>query len=140
MNNSIVLVDSDAIVAIFSEKDANHAKAKIFRQIIKNQENSISMVTSTIAECVTTLRRRHNHPDWAEGFLELIAAEAMILFPVDDATIFSAAKIYDPYASKKHTFFDAINVAVAQKEGIETIFSFDDFYRSFGLRLAEDSA
>jgi predicted nucleic acid-binding protein len=139
MNKSIILVDSDAIVALFSEKDASHDKAKIFRQIIKNQENSIAMATSTIAECVTTLRRRHNHPDWAEGFLELIAAEPMILFPVDDTIIFSAAKIYDPYVSKKHTFFDAINVAVAKKERIEMIFSFDDFYRSFGLKLPEDS-
>lgn len=138
MNNSIVLMDSDAIVAIFSDKDANHAKAKIFRQIIKDQENSIAMATSTIAECVTTLRRRHNRPDWAKGFLDLITFEPMILFPVDDTTIFSATKIYNPFASKKHTFFDAINVAVAQKEGIEVIFSFDDFYRSLGLKLAGD--
>lgn len=138
MNKSIVLVDSDAIVAIFSEKDANHARAKIFRQVIKNQESSIAMATSTIAECVTTLRRRHNRPDWSEGFLELIKLEPTIIFPVDDATIFSAAKIYNPYASKKHTFFDAVNVAVAQKEGVEIIFSFDDFYRSHGLKLAGD--
>lgn len=138
MNNSIVLMDSDAIVAIFSDKDANHAKAKIFRQIIKDQENSIAMATSTIAECVTTLRRRHNRPDWAKGFLDLITFEPMILFPVDDTTIFSAAKIYNPFASKKHTFFDAINAAVAKKEGIEVIFSFDDFYRSLGLKLAGD--
>ncbi len=95
---------------------------------------------TTVAECVTSLHRRHNRPDLAVIFIESLRYRVSpTILAVDDKLITEAIKIYDPRGSKKHTFFDAVNVAVAQKEGIEMIFSFDDFYRSFGLRLPEDS-
>lgn len=133
------LIDSDAIIAVLNNTDSNHVRANRTALVIQNSHFQTYIASTTVAECITSLHRRHNRPDLAAIFIESLQQKTSpLILSVDNQLIKEAIKIYNPQRSKKHTFFDAINVAVAQKEGIEVIFSFDDFYRSFGLKLAGD--
>lgn len=138
MNKDAFLLDSDAVIGLLNEEDKHHQQTKVISLIIEQKHIAVVVSTTTIAECITSLHRRHNRPDLAKIYLDSLTNPLLTIYPVDREIIRMAAKIYDPQRSKKHTFFDAINVAVAQKERIEVIFSFDDFYRSFGLKLAGD--
>lgn len=134
----MILIDSDAIIALIYHQDSLHLQAANISKNLTGSEEVLTVAATTASECVTTLRRKLSDPAGAERAVKWLTNGKIFIYPVNGEMFKSAAKIFDPFASKKHTFFDAVNVAVAQKEGIEIIFSFDDFYRDQGLKLAGD--
>ena len=137
----MILIDSDAIIAVLNNTDSNFARANRIALLIQASHSQTFIASTTAAECITSLHRQHNRPDLANIFIESLQyGISPTILTVDGKLISEAIKIYDPRRSKKHTFFDAVNIAVAQKEGIETVFSFDNFYKSFDLHLLGDSS
>lgn len=97
------------------------------------------MPYAIVLEAATTLSRpRINRPDLAESLLNyyLIAEKGVKNLNFEVAEL--VAEIYDPKSSKKNTPFDHYVLAIAKKNNIKYVFSFDAFYEKNGLTLAED--
>jgi len=93
---------------------------------------------TALCEATTILRKRLNNP---EGAYRLIENTRSGIFPVQliGQDVFTTAlSLYQPYGSKQNSLFDAIIAALAKHLDATAIFSFDEWYKKQGLRLAED--
>jgi len=109
----IVVGDTDGLIAILHEEDANHKKA---------------------VETVVRLLQ----PELAAKTIERITDGKLSIENVDIDMLKEALKLFDPRSSKKNTLFDALVVATAKKLGTTVIFSTDDWYSKLGFTLAVD--
>jgi len=82
---------------------------------------------------VSTIKR----PDLAA---KLLSDYSQLTLPSEDTNEIArlVASLFDANTSKKNTPFDHYMVAYAKHYGITTIYSFDTFYKRFGLKLAID--
>ena len=82
---------------------------------------------------MSTIKR----PDLAA---RLLSDYSQLTLPSEDTNEIArlVASLFDANTSKKNTPFDHYMVAYAKHYGIKTVFSFDKFYRGFGLKLATD--
>lgn len=136
--NSFVVGDADILVALYFKKDALRDRVKnISRKFLKTGVKIIFPNTA-IAEAITTMQRKLSNStaaallnqDYKKGILEVEY--------VDEQIMQNASDFYNPKGSKKNTFFDALVAATAKKLNSETIFSFDDWYKKLGFKLASD--
>lgn len=136
--NSFVVADADILVALYFKKDALRDRVRnISRKFLKTGVKIIFPNTA-IAEAITTMQRKLSNStaadllnqDYKKGILEVEY--------VDEQIMQNASEFYSPKGSKKNTFFDALVAATAKKLNSETIFSFDEWYKKLGLKLASD--
>jgi len=57
---------------------------------------------------------------------------------VNQDTIKHAIQFFSPTTSKKNTLYDCIIAAVAEENKADAIFSFDQFYKKQGFKLASE--
>ena len=94
---------------------------------------------SIVLEAATALSRdtKINRPDLARKILSLYSEEND-----NSSIIFKVAKLvaesFGKNTSRKNTPFDHYLCALAKKNGIRYVFSFDSFYEKQGLILAEN--
>lgn len=137
--NETVIVDADALIGLIHQDDALHKTCSQILIFLNQNNCSVVMPYAIVLEASTTLSRsRISRPDLAESLLNyyLIAEKGIknLNFEVADLV----AEIYDPKSSKKNTPFDHYVLALAKKNNIKYVFSFDTFYEKNGLTLAED--
>src|SRR6266487_2014612 len=139
MNNvSLVIADADAIIALSSKGDALHERAKrILRQLLTNQADVLFPLTA-LCEAATAMRRKFNNPAAAAYVMQQVHAGNFPVQIISQETFFLAQTLFDPYASKQHTLFDAIIGATATHLHADAIFSFDRWYKTRGFVLVED--
>lgn len=134
----IVIGDSDGLIAILHEEDRNFLKAKkTIAKLLQNDARVIFPLT-TIAETVTTLKRKLNQPKLAAKVIKQITSGILAIEDTDAELLESALTFFDPKSSKQNTLFDALVAATAKKLNTKIIFSFDDWYEKLGLKLASD--
>ena len=134
----MVLLDSDGLIASVKPDDVFHAKAQKIIAFLTEKDIPLGIATSTIAEVITTIDRRFHRRDLASKlYLKLVSGWAQI-FAVDEQIVKKANTLFANSKSKKNTIFDSINVVVSQKYNIETLFSFDKWYRKQKLVLIDD--
>ncbi len=127
-----VLIDADALFAFISPLDPHYNKAQVLRNKISQEE--VLLAVTTLAEVVTTLGRKLNRKV-SLGVLDYVREGGFNLIAVDEELMILAEDYYRRQASKKNTFFDCLNMAVAKSYGVDFIFSFDRGYELNGFKL-----
>lgn len=137
--NKTLIVDSDALIGLIHKDDAlNNKCTEILTFLLKNNF-SVVMPYAIVLEAATALTRSSiRRPDLAVSllnyYLTVEKANKNFNFEVADLVV----KLYDIKTSKKNTPFDHYVLALAKKNNIKYVFSFDAFYKKNGLTLAED--
>lgn len=135
-NPLIVVGDTDGLIALLSEEDANHKKAVVtITKLLQLEAQTVFPVTA-VAETITTLKRKLNEPELAAALIAQITSGELAIEDVDKEMLSNALTIFDPKESKKNTLFDALVVTTARKLNTKFIFSTDDWYTKLGLKLA----
>ena len=134
----IVIGDSDGLIAILNEEDKNFFKAKkTIAKLLQNDARVIFPLT-TIVETVTTLKRKLNQPELATRVIKQITGGILAIEDTDTKLLESALTFFDSKGSKQNTLFDALVAVTAKKLNTKIIFSFDDWYKKLGFKLASD--
>lgn len=135
---TIVVGDADSLIALFLDYDANHERA-ISTLIKLNQARITAIYPNTaIAEAITTLLRKHSNPELVTYLTQQYRDDRFTVEYVDEKIMKLAIEIFNPQGSKQNTFFDAIVAACAKTLLTDAIFSFDDWYKKLGFKLASD--
>ncbi len=138
MKNKLILVDSDAFVALAKEDDANHRKAvKQLRSLIDEQANFITS-NYVFSETVTVISIRISHKA-ATDFIKRIKS-TQSPFPIrrlDEELEEKAIEVFKGQASKNTSFVDCTNITLFRELKVDAIFSFDGIYKKNGLTTVE---
>lgn len=137
--NNKVIVDSDALIGLIHADDLLHKRClKVSEYLAKNSFTTI-VPHPIVLEAATALSKDKTirRPDLAAQLLRDFAT--IDSKPAVDFEVASlVAKLYHPKTSKKNSPFDYYILALAKKNNIEYVFSFDSFYKKNGLMLIED--
>lgn len=132
-----VVVDSDAIFALYNPNDPLHDKARnTFKQLIDEKFNLL-YPTSVIFEVISLFQRVLPTPVVTNKLLELIKNDLLLISVIDIQALKDAAILFNPTGSKKNTLIDCSVVAVAKRIKADGVFSYDSFYAKQGLKSAE---
>lgn len=134
----IVVGDADALIALFLEKDNHYLEATKISKHLRERRDSVIFPNTAITEAITTFQRKFPFPKIADTIKKLYVQGVLEIEYVDEIEMKLAAEFFNPYGSKKNTFFDALVAATAKKLNSETIFSFDSWYKKLGFKLAAD--
>lgn len=135
--SNIVVGDTDSLVALADNNDANHKKAiRISEQLI-SEDFQIIYPNTAILEAITVLSRTKNLPEKAKLINKQYLKKSFTVEYVNLEIQTRAAEIFETKSqSKKNTIFDAIVAATARKLEADLIFSFDEWYPKLGFKLA----
>ncbi len=135
----MVIFDADALVGLVNDNDALHARCLEIIEYLRVNGYGAIVPYPIVLEAATALAKDKQilRADLANIILQKYAATEI---PDDFVTEVGdlVAQIYNPKTSKKNSPFDHYVLALAKKNGIKYIFSFDDFYEKNGLKLFED--
>lgn len=133
-----VVVDSDAIFAIYNPNDPLNTRAtKTFQELV-NQGYELIYPTSVVFEVISLFQRVLPTPTVTAKLTEIIKTDQVLIHVVDGDILKESATLFDPAGSKKNTLIDCSVVAIAKKMQAEGVFAFDEFYTKHGLKLAEE--
>ena len=133
-----LVVDSDAIYAIYNSDDPLNSKAtKTFQKLIEN-EFQLVYPTSVLFESISLFQRVSPSPDVTKLLIDMVKNNELITYVIDVELLKASAAIFKPAGSKKNTLVDCSVVAVAKKIKADGVFAYDEFYKKQGLKLAED--
>jgi predicted nucleic acid-binding protein len=136
---NIVIVDSDALIGLINPNDSNHSKCLEVSNYLINNNFGTVVPYLIVLEAATALARvtKINRPDLAS---EILAANSRVEdYPVLDENVASlVSESFRNNTSRKNTPFDHYLLALAKKNNIKYVFSFDSFYKKEGLIPAEE--
>jgi len=133
-----IVVDSDAIFALFNPNDPLNKKAtRTFRQLL-DQGYQLIYPTSVIFEVVSLFQRVLPTPTVTTKLIEMIKNDQLLVHVIDTEILKKSAALFNPAGSKKNTLIDCSVVTVAKKIKAEGVFAYDNFYTKHGLKLAEN--
>lgn len=131
-----IVVDSDAIFAIYNPNDPLNSQAvKTFSRLIE-QEYQLIYPTSVIFEVISLFQRVLPTPIITSKITEMIKNEQIFVQVIDEKMLKSSAQLFDPLGSKKNTLIDCSVVVIAKAIKASGVFSYDNFYTKQGLKLA----
>jgi predicted nucleic acid-binding protein len=133
-----VIVDSDALIALFNPRDAHAAEAMDLLQFIESNNLTLLYPVTTIVETVTAFQRKLSLPKQAWTLIDFLRERQIPIEPVDQSLIFEAVTFLRREGSKKNTLFDAVVAALAKRHGAY-VFSFDQWYEKLGLPMLRSS-
>jgi predicted nucleic acid-binding protein len=136
----VVIGDADALIAVLHQEDANFARAKATLVHLLQLEAQTIFPVTTIAEAVTTLKRKLDQPQLAARVIERVVNGDLAISEADATLLKSAMTVFEPAGSNRNTLFDALVVATARKYQTKVIFSFDTWYEKLGFTLASGLA
>jgi len=134
----IVIVDSDGLIGISNPEDAHYLVSVRILQKLKMLNARLVYPATTIAESTAVLQIRLNKLDTANQIIEFTKSGVFQIEPVDKTTLVNAAFFLNNDRSKHATIFDGIVAAISQKYQADAIFSFDNFYKKKGFKLASE--
>ena len=113
--DKIVVVDSDAIFALYNPNDSLNEKAvKIFQKLI-TQGYQLIYPSSVIFEVISLFQRVLPTPIVTKKLIEMIKNDKLLVYVVDVDILKDSAALFNPFGSKKNTLIDCSVVAVAKK-------------------------
>lgn len=138
MNSKVCICDADFLIAQLMESDANHSNAlQISKQLVA-EEAKILFPISALDEAVTAIQRRYNNPPLANELLQQYKDPNLLVLAVTQDDFIESTTYFDPNASKHHTPFDCLILALAKNHKVDVILSFDEFYDNKGFEVAKD--
>lgn len=133
-----VVADADGLIAIFSEEDVHHTKAKKALSVLLAEECELIISVATVAELTTTLHTKLKQPEIIPRIVTQIKSGKITVVSADEGLLEQAFTFFDPEQSKKKTLFDALVIATGKRYGSTMIFSFDSWYKEFGFLLVSE--
>lgn len=136
MNNSLVVADADALIALVLEHDPNHKRAQQIADSLVNESVAIIFPVTVFPEAITSLKRAAKQPEKAHLINRQYLAGSFHVEYINEDIMKRASQIFEKAISKQNTLFDAIVAATAEKLEADAIFSFDEWYGKLGFKLA----
>ncbi len=133
-----VIVDADAIIAQANPNDAHHKTAGIISKSLIEMGATVIYPCTAIVESNAFIQRPLNSTASAYGTAAIFTNPDIQVAEVNQQTLKTALKYFSPTTSKKNTLFDCIVAAIAFEQKADAIFSFDNFYKKKGFKLASD--
>jgi predicted nucleic acid-binding protein len=134
----VVVVDSDAIFALYNPNDPLNGRATQTFQRLIALGYQLVYPTSVIFEVVSLFQRVLPTPTVTTKLVELVRNDQLPIHSVDTAILKEAAVLFNPVGSKKNTLIDCSVAVIARKIKADGVFAFDNFYIKQGLQQAED--
>lgn len=129
-----LLVDSDFLVGVFREGDANHKKAMGVLGKIKREEIELWMSNLVQQESATVVSHKVGM-NAVRQYMKILVGDIQRVIRVDADLEKSAWGIFLRQTKKGCSFVDCANLAVIEKYKLDGILTFDKFYPK-ELRLA----
>lgn len=137
--SNIVIGDADSLIALINDLDIHHAKARTIVSVLGEKNYTILYPNTAILEAITSLKRKLNLTAKAELLAKQYLQGAFIVMWVDEEIQKDALERFVEVArSKQHTVFDSIVASCAKQTGADGVLSFDRWYRTLAIPLAED--
>ena len=133
--NNLTIADSDALIGLVYKDDALHEQCVNIYQYLKEYDIDTFTPYPIVLEAATLLARWLKRPDLAK---KVLSEHSEIEHQIDLHVAGLVVDLYDPATSKKNTPFDHYVLALAKKNNIKLVFSFDSFYKKNGLTLMKD--
>src|SRR5260221_9835675 len=133
MSNKVCVCDADFLIAQIMENDVNHHQALQISQMLVAEEAKVLFPVSALSEAATAIQRRYNNPQLANELLQQYKDPDILVLNVTQDDFIDSTNYFDPNASKHHTPFDCLILALAKAQKVDTILSFDEFYKNRGF-------
>lgn len=137
-NNKIVVVDTDAIVALYNPNDSLNKRAKMVIEFLVKNNYSFYYPSTVIVEALMLFQRVFSDKSELSRFVDLIRKEEIKILTVDEHLLRESLDLFQPFETKKNTIVDCSVVAVYRKINACAVLSFDKFYKSKKLTFAEE--
>lgn len=134
----IVVGDADALIALLLEKDGHYQEASEISKYLYAKGYIVIFPNTAVVEAITTFQRKFSSPRLAGILSDQYAQGVFAVEYIDEEIMNIAGGLFNPKKSKKNTFFDAIVAATAKSLKADAIFSFDNWYKKVGFKLASD--
>lgn len=129
-----IFIDSDAFIALYSKNDIHHKKALNLAKKLKKEKTPLITSWDVIDETATKLSF-YLTKKISLNFLKTIIQGRITLVSPDEEVLKKAIKIFAKQKSKRVSFTDCTNMAIAKTKEIKTFFSFDKHYLDNGFKL-----
>lgn len=133
-----VVIDSDAIYAVYNHNDPLHSKAIKTLQGLNNNHFQLIYPASVIFEVMSLFQRVLSTPSVTMKIVDMISRDLLVIYVIDNEILKESTTIFKPTGSKKNTLVDCSVVAVAKKIKADGVFAYDAFYTKQSLKLAEE--
>lgn len=133
-----VVIDSDAIYALYNRNDPLHARATLALHKLTVQGFKVVYPSSVLFEAVSLFQRVLSTPIASSKLAEMIDRDQVSIEIIDQELLRESVQLFNPSGSKKNTLVDCSVVAVARRMKAKGVFSYDNFYAKHGLKSAED--
>jgi len=138
MSSRVCICDADFLIAQLMGSDTNHSNAlQIAKQLVA-EEAKVLIPVSALDEAATAIQRRYNNPPLASELLQQYKDPSLLVVAVSQDDFIESTNYFDPTASKHHTPFDCLILALAKNHKVDVILSFDEFYDNKGFVVAKD--
>ena len=118
--------------------DSNHSSALKIAQKLVEGGAKVLFPVSALVEAATTIQRRYNNPQLANELLQQYKDPNLLVIAITQEDFMESASYFDPNASKHHTPFDCLILALAKQHKADIILSFDEFYQNKDYKVAPD--
>jgi predicted nucleic acid-binding protein len=133
-----IIVDADAIYAVYNHNDPLHGRAIRILRWLSNNRFQLVYPTSVIFEVMSLFQRVLKTSTVTAKLVDMISRDLLIIHDVDSKLLKQSIAVFKPAGNKKNTLVDCSVVALAKKLKADGVFSYDRFYIKQGLKLAEE--
>lgn len=130
---SKVFIDTNIFVALRDETDSTHTKAIRLYEALKADNTKFITSSDVIAESLTVISKKLGKKS-AIDLLGKIGVFAQEIF-IDGNLHRETRKFFRRVKSKNISFVDCSSVVAMKKNGLDTIFSFDEDFKKLGIKL-----
>jgi len=129
------LLDSDALIALYSPSDALSRRAKIIYKRLLEEKTECFITNLVLQETATVISNKFGQ-DQSLEFIDRIEKIEIGQIFVNERLTVKAWHIFKSQKKKGTSFIDCANVAVFEEMGADMIMSFDKFYQRKGLKTS----
>lgn len=122
-----ILVDSDALFALFVAHDPHHTKAKQLFHTVSTRGAQFYTLNIVIQETATVLSHKIGQAV-SLTFLKELSNLELDIIPLDDTLEQKSWEIFKKQTKKGTSFVDCANIATVEHFKMNGILSFDTFY------------
>src|SRR5258708_5560421 len=110
-----VVVDSDAIYALYNPNDPlNRKTIEVFQKLV-TQGFELVYPTSVLFEVISLFQRVLPSPLITRKLTEMIKDEQILIYIIDKETLEQTASMFNTIGSKKNTIIDCSVAVIAKK-------------------------
>lgn len=130
-----VFVDTNIFVAIRDTQDSTHSRAVKIYEELKSKKVKFFTSSDIIGETLTVLAKKLGKAAASE-FLENFSVLIKEIF-IDKYLHQETRDFFQRVKSKNISFIDCSSVVAMKRHKIKTIFSFDQDFKTLGVKLAK---